>query len=106
MDDGTAERDVRGCVARDSGEPTVAESHVGNFHERRLPEPPRARSNEAESGRQERSSALCPHRGALIHLPAGETGLAELSSICWTLLRWRSTDINANQFADRLFQGS
>src|SRR4051812_35572958 len=67
---------------------------------------PRARSNEGESGRQERSSALCPHRGALIHLPAGETGLAELSLICWTLLRWRSTDINAIQFADRLFQGS
>ena len=38
MDDGIAERDVRGCVARDSGEPTVAEAHIGNFDECGLPE--------------------------------------------------------------------
>jgi len=38
MDDGIAERDVGGCVARDSGEPTVAEAHIGNFYVRGLPE--------------------------------------------------------------------
>ena len=32
MDDGIAERDVGGGVARDSGEPTVAEAHIGNFY--------------------------------------------------------------------------
>src|SRR3954453_207296 len=38
MNDGIAERDVRGRIARDSGKPTVAEAHIGKFDECGLPE--------------------------------------------------------------------
>src|SRR5690349_3832150 len=100
MDNGIAECDVRGCVARDSREPTVEEAHIGNFDECGLPQ------QEAMKPKVDvkRGRALFHRIGALEFIGEFvEEILPSLSLVSWTLLQ--STDIRAIDFADCFTQG-